>query len=93
VKYEVVGLGTRSAALNSLGRTREAIHDLQTAVALARQVGDPAQFLRAASGPLVLDGDDALASEARAATARIASALPDACLRNAVVAGHWSALG
>jgi DNA-binding SARP family transcriptional activator/tetratricopeptide (TPR) repeat protein len=93
VKYEVVGLGTRAAALNSLGRTREAIRDLQTAVALARQVGDPAQFLRAASGLLVLDGHDALANEARAAAARIAGALPDACMRNAVVTGHWSAFG
>jgi tetratricopeptide (TPR) repeat protein len=93
VKYEVVGLGTRAAALHGLGRTREAIRDLQTAVPLARRVGDPAQFLRAASGLLALDGDDALASEASAATARIARALPDARMQSAVLTGHWSALG
>jgi tetratricopeptide (TPR) repeat protein len=93
VKYEVIGLGTRAAALHGLGRTREAIRDLRTAVALARRVGDPAQFMRAASGLLALDGDDALAREASAVKKRIAHALPEARMRDAVVRGCWSAGG
>ena len=93
MKYEVVGLGTRAAALHGLGRTREAIRDLQTAVLVARRFGDPAQFVRATSGLLALDGDDALRREASAVTARIASALPDARMRGAVVTGQWSVFG
>ena len=93
VKYEVVGLGTRAAALHGLGRTRDALRDLQTAVPLARRVGDPAQFLRAASGLLALDGDDALASEASAVKARIARSLPDARMCDAAITGRWSAFG
>jgi hypothetical protein len=62
-------------------------------VTLARRVGDPAQFLRAASGLLALDGDDALADEANGARMRIARALPDARMRDAVVMGHWSVFG
>jgi tetratricopeptide (TPR) repeat protein len=85
VKYEVVGLGTRAAALHGLGRTREAIRDFQTAVLLARRFGDPAQFVRAASGLLALDGDDALRREASAVTARIASAY-----RMLACAAQWS---
>jgi tetratricopeptide (TPR) repeat protein len=93
VKYEVVGLGTRAAALHGLGRTRAAIRELHTAVLLARQFGDPAQFLRVASGLLSLAGDDALATEARAVSAQVARALPDACMRDAVLTGHWSVIG
>jgi len=62
-------------------------------VPLARKVGDPAQFVRAASGLLALDGDDALAAEASAAMARIARALPDARMRHAVLTGQWSVFG
>jgi hypothetical protein len=74
VKYQVLGLVTRSAALRALGRTREAIGDLRTAVTLARPVGDPALFLRAAAALLDLDGNDALAAESRSAAERIALA-------------------
>ena len=42
-----------------------------------RPVGDPALFLRAATGLLALDGDDALVAEAGAAAQRIVAALPD----------------
>ena len=93
VKYEVVGLGTRTAALHGLGRTRAAIRELRTAVLLARQFGDPAQFLRVASGLLSLAGDDALAAEASAVSAQVARALPDGRMRDAVVTGHWSVIG
>ncbi len=40
-------------------------------------MGDPALFLRTAAALLALDGDDALAIEARAAAVRITEALPD----------------
>ena len=78
---EVLGLTTRAQALVALGRANEAIADLGTAVALARPVGDPALFLRAAAGLLAIDGDDALAAEGHAATDRIVAALPDPEMR------------
>jgi tetratricopeptide (TPR) repeat protein len=80
-KYVVIGLGTRAQALAAAGRGKEAIRDLNRAVALARAMGDPAQFLRAAALLLPLAGDDLLAAEARATVERMASALPDETLR------------
>ena len=77
-KYHVIGIGTRGRALLALGREAEALEDLKAAVGLARPVGDPALFFRAAAGLLAVDGDDALAAEAGAAVDRIAAALPDA---------------
>ena len=81
VKYEVLGRTTRAQALCALGRTRDAIDELNRALVLARPVGDPALFLRAATGMLSLAGDDGLAAETGAAVQRIASALPDAGMR------------
>jgi hypothetical protein len=77
LKYQALGSWTRARALHALGRMDEAIGDARSAVALARRVGDPALFLRTAGVLLALDGDDALAAEARAAAERIAAALPD----------------
>jgi hypothetical protein len=77
VKYEVLGLVSRSQAVAARGRTRAAIADLQTAVALARPIGDPALFLRASTALLAIAGDQALASEARATARQISAALPD----------------
>ena len=77
VKYQAAGLETRAKALTSLGRKHEAITDLRSAVELARPVGDPAMFLRAAAALLTLEGDDALLAEARATARRIIAALPD----------------
>ncbi|MGI8913844.1 MAG: hypothetical protein ACR2JY_08680 [Chloroflexota bacterium] len=81
VKYQVLGLVTRAQALSGLGRTKEALADLQSAVALARPVGDPSLLLRAASPLLALEGDDTLATFARAEADRIADALPDVDMR------------
>jgi tetratricopeptide (TPR) repeat protein len=81
VKYHVAGLRSRAAALVALGRAQEAVSNLRQAVALARPTGDPAMFLRAATALLALDGDDALAAEARAAAERILAALPDEDMR------------
>jgi class 3 adenylate cyclase/tetratricopeptide (TPR) repeat protein len=86
VKYRAAGLGTRALALDALGRTKEAIADLRGAVALARPTGDPAMFLRAAAALLTIDGDDALAAEARRAAERIAGALPDDEMRRRFLA-------
>lgn len=88
VKYEVLGLGTRASALQALGRTRESIDNLRTAVTLARPMGDAPLFLRAAVPLLQRDGDDALAAEAAATTQRIGAALHDermrTCFENAL---------
>ena len=87
VKYEVLGLSTRARALHALGRTRESIETLRTAVAVARPVGDPSLFLRAAVALLDLDGDDVLAAEAAATVGRIACTLPDARMRDCFESG------
>jgi tetratricopeptide (TPR) repeat protein len=81
VKYEALGLTTRSRALVAVGRTSDAIADSERAVNLARQMGDPALFVRATSVLLTLDGSDTLAAEARAGIERIVAALPDDELR------------
>jgi DNA-binding SARP family transcriptional activator len=82
VKYEVTGLTTRAQSLIGLSHTKEAIVDLRTAVALARPIEDPALFLRPAAALLMLDGDDALAEEGRAAVNRITEALPVTDMRS-----------
>ena len=81
VKYEAAALETRAHALIALNRKSDAIADLKTAVALARPVGDPAMFLRAAAALLHVEGNDALATQARAAVRQIASSLPEQATR------------
>jgi class 3 adenylate cyclase/tetratricopeptide (TPR) repeat protein len=75
-RYEVLALLTHAAALGSLGRTRAGLRDLRQAVAGARAIADPALFVRAAAALLAIDGDDALAAEARTATRHIVDRLP-----------------
>jgi len=86
VKYHAIGLGTRAQALTGLGRTKEAAADLRNAVALARPLGDPSLFLRAAGGLLRLDGSDALAAEAATASSLIAARLSDPTQRSQFLA-------
>jgi hypothetical protein len=81
VKYQVLALTTRAQALLDLDRTKEAITDLRAAVTLARPTEDSALFLRAATGLIAIDGDDALADEAQIVVARIAENLPDPDMR------------
>jgi len=80
-KYRAVGLGARAEALAALGRRAKAVDDLRAAVGLARSLDDPALLLRLAGRLLDLDGDDALAAEARAAGNRIIQTLPSEDLR------------
>jgi DNA-binding SARP family transcriptional activator len=88
VKYEVTALATRGKARVAQGRAHDAIADLEAAIALARPVGDPAMFLRAATALLELEGDGDLAAEARAAAKRIAAALPDDAMRRRFAAAE-----
>jgi DNA-binding SARP family transcriptional activator/tetratricopeptide (TPR) repeat protein len=88
VKYNVLALVTRAEAMHGIGRTRSAIDDLRSAVALARPVGDPTLFLRASTGLLALDGDDALAAEGTSAVQRITAGLTDERLRYCFEVGH-----
>jgi tetratricopeptide (TPR) repeat protein len=81
VKYQVIALTTRAQASIDLGRTKEAIANLRDAVTLARPTRDLALFVRAAIGLIAIDGDDALADEARAVIDRIAGNLPDLDMR------------
>ena len=76
-KYEALALVTRGRAMIALGRGHDAIAELQEAVRVSRTVGDPALFLRTATTLLDVDGDDALAREARDTAQRMATALPD----------------
>jgi class 3 adenylate cyclase/tetratricopeptide (TPR) repeat protein len=77
LKYEVLGLQTQALVLAGLGRTKEAIPTLRTAIERARLVGDPALFLRTASALLAIEGDDLLLAEAHATVERITKALPE----------------
>jgi tetratricopeptide (TPR) repeat protein len=88
IKYEAIGLTTRAGALAALGRTTPALADLQGALALARQMGDPALFLRCASALLPVGGTEVLAVEARATVQRIVAALPDDTLRRSFEAAE-----
>jgi len=88
LKYEAMGLTTRGRALVAIGRTAEARADLESAVGLARQIGDPALFLRGASVLLGVDANDALAAEAHAAVQRIRAALTDETIRQAFQAAE-----
>src|SRR5438128_9001572 len=81
MNYESLGMTTRIQALAAVGRTPDAIADITRAVGLARDMGDPALFVRGARVLLALDGSDTLAAEARGQVERIASALPDDTLR------------
>jgi class 3 adenylate cyclase/tetratricopeptide (TPR) repeat protein len=87
-KYEIAALETRGKALAALGRKQEAVTDLKAAVDLARPFGDPALFVRAASGLLATDGNDALLAEARGAAHRALGALPDEELRRRFAAAE-----
>jgi tetratricopeptide (TPR) repeat protein len=76
-KYETLGLVTRAQALWRRARSVEAIADARQAVDLARATEDPALLLRASDTLLALDGDDALAGEAKGTIARILEGLPE----------------
>jgi tetratricopeptide (TPR) repeat protein len=77
VEYEALGLTTRAQALAVLGRTVEALADLERALGIARQMGDPALFLRTASVLLRVRETEAIAVEASFAAERIATAISD----------------
>jgi tetratricopeptide (TPR) repeat protein/transcriptional regulator with XRE-family HTH domain len=80
VKYETCGLEIRARALAALGRAKEAIALLHSAVDLARSTGDPALFLRPATALLSLAGDEPLLLEAQRRAQAIAQALRDEAL-------------
>ena len=79
-KYQALAPETKGKALIGLGRKRDGLGDLRQAVEVARPVGDPAMFLRAAAELLAFDGDDALVAEAHEAAERIAAELPEEML-------------
>jgi tetratricopeptide (TPR) repeat protein len=81
VKYHVAALGSRGQALASLKGADGALSDIRLAVDLARPVGDPAMFLRAATVLLCHQEDADVLAEARKAAEQIANALPDEAMR------------
>ena len=81
VKYHILGLDTRAKALLELQRTPEAIAGLREALVMARDLADPAVFLRPATTLLAVDGDDALLRETRATIQRIIAAMPNPEMR------------
>jgi tetratricopeptide (TPR) repeat protein len=81
IKYELLGRWTRARALDALGRCQEAIAELNGALNPARQLGDPAMFLRIAAALLAIDGSDSLAAEAGATVQQILAVLPDETMR------------
>jgi N-methylhydantoinase A/oxoprolinase/acetone carboxylase beta subunit len=81
VKYIVGGLAARGRALGTLGRITKGMADLRLAVQLAQELGDPAVFLHAAAALLSVQGDDALATQARSVARQSAATLPSLKLR------------
>ncbi len=75
-KYEALALTAGGRALLGLGRKRDAIAELHAAVEVARPLGAPATFLRAAASLLAVEPDAGLAADARHAADRILSSLP-----------------
>jgi tetratricopeptide (TPR) repeat protein len=86
VKYQALGLEVRARAHRGLGHDQLAIRDLNTGLALARTLGDPALFLRLATALLAFDGDEALEAEARLTMERVLAALPEGETRRAFLA-------
>jgi serine/threonine protein kinase/tetratricopeptide (TPR) repeat protein len=80
-KYEALGLITRARALNALSRTRDAITDAKTAVAVADKTGDPALLLLTLDALLEIDGTDELATRARVVIDSIYERLPSEVMR------------
>ena len=81
IKYEALGLGTRARARSKLDQMGLAIDDAAAAVAIARKLGDPALLIDMLALQLVLDGNDALASEARQTVDKVLGKLTDQHLR------------
>ncbi len=75
-KYESRALASRGTALTRMGRKRDGLTELRRAVEVARPVGDPSMFLRAAAAHLAVEPDEALARDARAAADLILTNLP-----------------
>ncbi|HEY7269022.1 MAG TPA: AAA family ATPase [Dehalococcoidia bacterium] len=91
VKYQVAALSAEGRALTALGRGPEALDAFRRAVDLARSIGDPAMFLRAANALLAFEQSVELAAESRQTAERIAAALPSEDMRsrfNVAVAGN-----
>jgi ATP/maltotriose-dependent transcriptional regulator MalT len=80
-RYQTMALITRSQALRSLGRAREAFGVLQSAAAIARELGDPALLLRCLSCLLIIEPDGLLLDEAQSAAQRVVDNLQDDALR------------
>jgi hypothetical protein len=76
-KYEALGHIIRARAMQRLNRMAEAIDSSREAVQIARTIEDPALLLRALDTLLELDGNDAMAQEAKATRAKIREALPE----------------
>ena len=81
VKYQALGHITAARALRALGRTHEAIAHARDALAIARPISDPALLLWALNVLHALDGDDALAREARTGSDAIRLELPDEAMQ------------
>ena len=75
-KYEALALTARGQALLGLGRKRDAIAELRASVEVARPLGNPAMFLRAAAPILASEPDVDLSGDARHAVNRILAGLP-----------------
>lgn len=75
-KYEAAALATRAQALQTCGKTKEAMSDANAAWNKARQVGDPALQIRVLSPLLHIIGDDELLQELREVVEKVLAALP-----------------
>lgn len=91
IKYQALALLTRAAAALLAGEQDAARADLDNAYDLARQLGDPAIWLRVLEQRRAVLREDAQLAEMRGLVRRISSALPNGSLRERfeAVASEW----
>ena len=85
-KYRVLSTITAARARFALGQQSAAAQQVMAAVAMARNLDDPAVTLRALRAHVEIAGDDALAAEAKAVTQRMLAEISDKRLRSRFLA-------
>lgn len=85
-KYEAYARVTLARSLAATGRKQEALAELDAAVATARRLANPALHVLVAAELLMIEPDDDVAVEARAAADRVLAHLSDTTLRRTFLA-------
>ncbi len=77
---EALGLATRALALHGLGKTQDALDELEQAAGCATTTGDPALQFRILAARLAIEPTEAVAQRGAALAASIEREIPDAAI-------------